>query len=393
MRMSLRVLTGLAAAIALSSPAVIAAPAPLELNVIVSQTGSGSFAGQAEAAALQALETLTNKTGGIKGQPVHFAFHDDQSSPQVAVQIANDLLTKKVSVIIGPTLAATCSAIAPLLKDGPFAYCMSPVIVPLPTPGAFQFAINPTSENFIAVLMRYLRSQKSIHRIATLTTTDASGQDGDRSLDAAINLPDNHSLQIIDREHFNPTDISVSAQMSRVKAANADALIVWCAGSPALTALRGIQDVGLTIPVALSPANASYIQMKAMASMVPKTLLFPSVGVLAQNAVTNQQQRKAIQDFTLALAPARPDLLGVTAWDPGVIIIQALRQLGPAATADQIRAWLVGKRSVIATNGSYDFVSIPQRGVDEHNAYVSTWNSDAGTWNAVGGPGGVPLTR
>lgn len=34
------------------------------------------------------LTVRNNKQGGINGQPVHFAFSDDQTRPQVSVQLA-----------------------------------------------------------------------------------------------------------------------------------------------------------------------------------------------------------------------------------------------------------------------------------------------------------------
>lgn len=57
-----------------------------------------------------------------------------------AVQIVNELLPKKPIVIIGPSVAATCSAVSPLLARGvgPVNYCFSPVAVP--PRGGYVFA-------------------------------------------------------------------------------------------------------------------------------------------------------------------------------------------------------------------------------------------------------------
>jgi branched-chain amino acid transport system substrate-binding protein len=373
-------------------PGVARGADPYELDVLVSQTGAAGFAGQSEVSALQALERVTNETGGIKGRPLKFVFHDDQSSPQVSVQLANDLVAKKVAVFLGPSLVAMCSAIAPLVaKGGPVAYCMSSAIVP--PAGSFQFATNPPALEFVGALMRYLR-QKNLRRVAVLTTTDASGQDGDRSIDKFADTPENRSMSIVAREHFAIADLSVAAQLARIKAAAPDAIIVWSAGTPTITALRGIRDAGLDgVPVGISPANATYLQMKAMAVSAPKTLLFPATGISATNAVNNAKQKVAIKRFSEALAPMslRPDILGVTAWDPGEIVVQALRQLGPTATAEQIRAFIADLHDFASTNGVYDFRAYPQRGLSANNAYVSVWDAAKDTWVGVSGPAGNPL--
>ena len=79
---------------AASAPA-LAQTSPYEINVILALTGAAAFIGTAEQKSLQLLEASTNKAGGIKGRPVKFVIVDDQSNPQVTVQLANGLIAKK----------------------------------------------------------------------------------------------------------------------------------------------------------------------------------------------------------------------------------------------------------------------------------------------------------
>lgn len=74
-----------------------AALEPVEIPVILSLTGNGSFIGQGELIGLKGVEAETNKTGGIDGRPLKFAVFDDQSNPQVAVQLFNAAMVKKPS--------------------------------------------------------------------------------------------------------------------------------------------------------------------------------------------------------------------------------------------------------------------------------------------------------
>ena len=59
--------------------------------MILPLTGGGAFLGKAEQQALQQYEKVVNAGGGIHGKPLKFVFNDDQSSPQVAVQLANQV--------------------------------------------------------------------------------------------------------------------------------------------------------------------------------------------------------------------------------------------------------------------------------------------------------------
>ena len=101
-----------------------------DINVILPLTGGGAFLGKAEQQSLQRYEKLVNSTGGIHGKTLKFIFHDDQSSPQVSVQLANQVKASNPPVILGSALVALCNAMAPLMKEGPLVYCFSPGIQP-----------------------------------------------------------------------------------------------------------------------------------------------------------------------------------------------------------------------------------------------------------------------
>ena len=112
------------------------------IDVILPLTGAGAYTGTSEQQTVQLYERIVNKTGGIHGRPIHFEIHDDQSNPVVDVQIVNGLLPNKPVVILGPSIAATCSAVIPLLATGtgPVNYCLSSVVTP--PRGSYVFAVS-----------------------------------------------------------------------------------------------------------------------------------------------------------------------------------------------------------------------------------------------------------
>jgi len=82
----------LALGAAASSPA--RAADPYQINVVLPLSGSGAFLGEGEKKALELAEKSVNDGGGIKGQPLQFIFQDDQSNPQVGVQLASGVVAK-----------------------------------------------------------------------------------------------------------------------------------------------------------------------------------------------------------------------------------------------------------------------------------------------------------
>src|SRR5215471_5682239 len=94
----------------LGSPLAQAADA-IEIEAVMPLTGGGSFLGLGEQKSLQLAEKVVNAAGGINGTPIHFAYHDDQSSPQIAVQLTNEVIASRPAVMLGSSLVAMCSAI------------------------------------------------------------------------------------------------------------------------------------------------------------------------------------------------------------------------------------------------------------------------------------------
>jgi branched-chain amino acid transport system substrate-binding protein len=386
----LSIATLLAAAL-LAGSTTAAAPAadPYEINVVISTTGSGAFLGTQEQASLGVLEKVVNAGGGIKGRPIRFVIQDDQTNPAVSVQLTNALIERRVPVILGSALAATCSAMAALVeKNGPLEYCFSPII--RGAPGSYVFSASAGSDAIAAVLLRFFR-ENGWTRIALITSTDASGVDFERQFDGAIAQNENKNVQLIDREHFNPTDISVAAQMAHIKAANPQGVITFATGTPLGTLLRGFHDAGMTVPISASGGNMIYAQMAQYAGFMPSQLYFAATrGVVPDPSLGNGPIKDAQNVYFRAFAAAgiRPDFATSLAWDPTMLVVGALRQLGTDATAERLHAYIEALHGWGGIDGLYDFRDNSQRGIGPNAMIVYHWSIGAGTFEVASRPAG-----
>lgn len=375
------VLTGLPIAGRSADPYVIDAILPL--------SGQLAFIGQSQAQTLRAIEDDVNKSGGIGGRPLKIVISDDQSTPRVGLQLATIAIAKKPSVMFGPSLTAVCNAVVPLVKDGPVEYCLSPGIHPT---SGYAFSASVSTGDLVAAGIRYFRL-RGWTRLAVIIATDASGQDVEHGIRVALALPENKTMNVVAFEHFNPTDLSVAAQMENIKAANPQVLITWGTGTPEGTLLRGVGDAGLNIPVFTSAANLTYAQMKAYGDFLPKQMLFPGSPVLAPDQLPRGAVKNSVSKFLNAFASTgvRPDIGQAIAWDPAQIVIEALRKLGPDATAAQVREYMANLHGWSGISGTYDFRAVPQRGIDINQVVIVRWDPGKGTWVGVSKPGGIPL--
>lgn len=353
-------------------------PDRYSIDVILPLTGPAAFAGRSQVDAADAYATIVNKSGGIHGRPLHFEIHDDQSSPTVAVQIVNDLLTRHPIVVLGPDVTATCAAVAPLFVNGPVNFCFSPAIVP--PRGGYVFAASATLQSL--VYAGYARAAKlGYQRLGVLIATDASGEQDLKFTNDSLALPQNKSMQLVALESFSPTDISVAAQVAKIKAAKPDIIFVWAIGSAFGTALREIANAGLDVPLATSPSNANEEQLAQYKSFLPKVLL--TTGSPYQTPeLSNKALKAAAKEYLDALraADVKPNPMQAYAWDPIKITVAALRQLPPNASATQLRDRLESLHDLAGLFGTYDFRSDDQHGLDGSDSRFIMWDGADGRW-------------
>jgi branched-chain amino acid transport system substrate-binding protein len=240
--------------------------------------------------------------------------------------------------------------------------------------------------------LRYFR-ERGLKKIAYIVATDAGGQAAEKAFLGAMDLPENKSLQIVTRQYFAMSDLNTTAQMARIKASNPDALLAWSTGSAAGTLFRSAHDAGIDLPTVTSPSNLNAAFFKQYGSLLPTNLYFAAVPYYATDAPTTQATKAALATMTSSLAAvgAKPDMIEISAWDPGLLVIDALRKLGADASAAKLRAYLVNLKGWTGTNGPYDFRADPQRGVGESNIVMVRWDAQRDAGVAVSRLGGAPL--
>lgn len=360
------------------------------IDVVLPLTGGGAFLGKAEQQALQLYEKAM-ASELVHGKQIKFVFHDDQSSPQIAVQLVNGIKSGSPPVIIGSAVSGLCNAMGPLVRNGPVLYCLSPSINP--KPGEFVFSSSVSTKGLAEGLLRYFRDL-GWKNIGLITSTDATGQDAYKNIVAAVGKGDLADVKIVAEAQFNPTEVSASALVQRIKGANPDAVIAWSTGAPIGTIFKAIRDAGLEVPVGTTDGNMTYAQMKQYASFLPKELYIPAPQWLKSekgDASPNAAAAKA--DFYNAFQAANiePDGPSTFAWDPALLVVSALKTLPEKVDAVTLRNYLNNLQEFGGINGVYDFKRDPQRGLDKSSVIVTKWDTTAGTWVPVSDVGGAPL--
>lgn len=369
-----------------------AQPKPFVLDCIMSLTGTAAALGADEAASLALYEKVVNRTGGLRGQPIHFEIVDDASNAATAVQLATAILAKHPIVVIGSTLAGPSQAMAPLFKNGPVLYATTPLIAP--DKGSYIFGAGAQTRFNMLAALRYFRL-KGLTKLAFLTTTDASGQDYQRVIDYALTLDENKNITIVDRETFAIADLSIAAQVAHIKAANPQAIIGYVTGTPFGTVLQGLSTAGIDVPLYTAGVNFNPVLLERFKAYLPKAEMIVSVSSFYnRNRGARDPLKAPIDEFYQALDAAGVKVNAAYAytWDPARIIISGLRKLGPNATAEQLRDYIANMRGFAGVSGTYDFSIGDQHGLTQDSQLIVRYDpSVPGNQRVVSQQGGAPL--
>lgn len=362
---------------------------PVVFHAIISETGSAAFLGSREAKALQALANQVNASGGIDGHPMRVDISDNQSTPATAVQLASPLVAQGVPFLLNGSVVAVDKAVDALAtSNGPFIYDLSPGTHP--KAGSMIFSAGISTASDAQAYLTFLKS-KGLTNVAIINSTDGSGVDGYNQFSNVLKKSSFSSIHVVDHETFDPTAVSTTTQMSKIKAANPQALIIWTTGTPLGVVLKAMSSLGMdSIPTVTTDGNAAYAELTKFSSLLPKTLYFPTGPLYVPPSQLTGGVQQAVSKFDQSVQAAGGhggDPWGLS-YDPALLLVGALKKLGVNATAKQILGYMQGLQGVPGVYGTYNTSQSNHRGIGVNSIYMSVWNGSG--FQPLSGPGGVP---
>ncbi len=218
----------------------------IKIGHVCSITGWAGMLGSPQRDAMLAMVDNVNKHGGILGRQVEAFIEDDQSSPTTAVIAATKLVKDvKVDVLVAATLSDCAAAIAPIADQEKVPYLVtSPVDIPFKK---YVFPVGPGDKRMAAHTMELAVTQLGAKKIAVLHDTSLYGMQGMKFMNQE--LAAHPGVKIIIIEKFDPKDTNMVPQLTKIKAANPDLLIIYGTGAPGAVVAKNFKQLGMTTPV------------------------------------------------------------------------------------------------------------------------------------------------
>lgn len=248
-RLAIAVFLCLVFAIGVERPAIGAEP--IKVGAVLSISGWAGFIGTPMKEAMTAIIEEAKKKGGIQGRPVELYIEDDKSNPTNAVIAMTKLCRDvKVSVVMGPATTDSGMAMIPIAEQQQVPFAVSgPVISPLKK---WVFHVTPSDLVNSAAVLEYAVKDLGGRRMAVIHDTANFGMTGMKVFNSEISKYPGSSIVIT--EKFETTDTNVVPQLTKIKAANPDVLIVQAPGGQAAIVAKNYKQLGMKMTVTGPPA-------------------------------------------------------------------------------------------------------------------------------------------
>jgi branched-chain amino acid transport system substrate-binding protein len=218
-------------------------------------TGPTELVGQSDRQTVSAVVAYWNAHGGIKGNKVVVDVLDNASNPSQAVQNVQKFIgDSKYVGILGSGNAAAAVATGPLASQGGIPFiALSPPTTLVEPPIPYAYVASPTARLYAYNEAGYLRKLK-ISRVWLMGDNGGFGRDGPAQV---AKLARAYGLQVVDTTIFSPATTDFTAELTKVKSSNAQALWLWTATPAGSTIVKQFRSLQLPQQLVLTGANAS----------------------------------------------------------------------------------------------------------------------------------------
>ena len=249
MKISLLVSLGLAALVVAGSPA--AAAEPIKIGAVFSITGWAGSVGTPPKEAIAIVADEINNKGGVLGRKLEVYYEDDQSNPTNSAIAATKLIRdRNVCILLGSTLTVFTMPMVPVVEREQIPLMAFGAGHELTSPlKKWVFRIPLTDYRVSPIMLKFATEVLGAKKLALFHSTDSSGTMGAKGV---VDTVANYGASIVITERFEPADTNMIPQLTRIKAANPDAIILYTSAAPAAVIAKNFQQLGMKTPVVAS---------------------------------------------------------------------------------------------------------------------------------------------
>lgn len=359
---AVRFLVAVLVLVALSSAPAFAADT-IKIGAILAVTGPASFLGAPEAKTLEMLVEEQNKKGGIKGKKIELIIKDTAASPEKAFSFAKQLIDEeKVFAIIGPSTSGETMKIKNVAEEGKTILLSCAAAEVIVKPVAKYVFKTPQNDSFAIIKIFQQMKKMNVSKVGVLSSNTGFGNAGKGQIEK---LAPEHGITIVVNEVYDKAASDLTAEVTKLKAANAQAIINWSIEPAQSIVIKNARQIGLKIPIFQSHGfgNIKYV---AAAGEAAEGVIFPAGRLLVADTLTKDHPQKSVlskykKDYETRFKE-EASTFGGHAYDAFIILMNAIEKAGTDKEA--VRSAIENLKGVVGTGGVFNFSAEDHNGLD-----------------------------
>ncbi len=340
---------------------------PYRIGAVFSITGVGSFLGEPEKKTAEMIVEEVNQKGGINGHPIELIIYDDESDATKSNLAVKKLIKKdEVPVIIGPTRSGESLAVVSVAEEAhvPLISCAASYKIVTPIESRkWVFKVAGSDSHVAGKMYDYMKS-KGIQKIGIMTDSTGFGASGREEL---LRLAPEYGITIAADERYGPQDTDLSAQLTKIRSVQPQAVVNWSIGPTQVLAVKNWRDLGMGYTPLFQSHGFGNRKNLELCGTAAEGVLLPlarvNVGALLADA---QPQKKVIMEYTKSYEDRYKEPIssfGGHAWDSLHLAIAALKSVGPDRA--KIRDFIEKTQKFVGQHGVFNFTPQDHNGLSK----------------------------
>jgi branched-chain amino acid transport system substrate-binding protein len=255
-----------AAALGLGLAGPLFAADPIKIGLVTALSGQSAKAGEAITRGLTiAVDEINAKGGLLGGRKIELIRRDDEANPAKGQVAARELIFKeKVAVLFGGLDSPVALAIVPIANQehvpfiGPWA-----AGTPITRNGAnpnFVFRVSAVDEIVDKAMLQYAQKHFNAKKPGIIVVNNPWGESNQKGLLAALQAKNITPAGV---EKFEPNDVDVTPQLSRLKSAGTDVLLMVGNVGPSAQVVKSLDRMAWKVPIVShwGPAGGRFTEL------------------------------------------------------------------------------------------------------------------------------------
>ena len=327
-------------------------------------TGNVANYGKSTLSGLKLAVDQVNKAGGVNGKQLVVVESDNKSEPAESGNSVTKLITQdKVVAVVGPATSGCVFAATPVVTSNKV-----PLIAPCATAPAITVD-NGQVKEFIfracfidpfqgRVMAEFADKTLGVKNVAILH--DASSDYSKGLAEVFEKTLNEKGGKVVAKEAFLSKDIDFKAALTKIKAANPEAIYIPGYYEEVAKIIKQTREIGLNVPLI---GCDGWDSPKLVEIAGPKALN----NTYFSSAFSVQDQTESVQKFIAdykAMYQKDPDIFCMQGYNAGLVLADALKRAGDGADGTKLAAAIAATKDLPVASGKLTYDK-------DHNPIIS----------------------